>query len=243
MKISSKGIKVLIFSDPHVDWMGANSIIEKESADKVICLGDYFDSHIIESVEENRKMAIWLKEQLNNNPNFVGLQGNHDNSYRYTHRFLKCSGYSESKDSAINAILKPEDWSKLLYCVKVDDCLLTHAGLHHTLIPKELSNVNEIYNWLLKEVESAEKALANAKSHWIYQVGRCRGGWEDVGGIFWQDVNREFIGSKIKQIFGHTYQRSNTIKVIDNSYCIDTHLNNWITITDGKLEIKSKLDW
>ena len=49
MKISSKGNKILIFSDVHQSIEALIKIISHEKADINICLGDWFDSRFFDS--------------------------------------------------------------------------------------------------------------------------------------------------------------------------------------------------
>ena len=61
MKISSKGNKILIFSDVHQSIEAFTKIIAREKADINICLGDWFDSRFFDSDTDYKSTAIKLK--------------------------------------------------------------------------------------------------------------------------------------------------------------------------------------
>jgi len=67
------------------------------------------------------------------------------------------------------------------------------------------------------------------------------------------DFDREFQPIEdLKQIVGHTHRRGGTIQqhhtegfsnlTEANNLCIDCNVNQWLTITNGKMEIKSYRD-
>ncbi len=241
MKFSSKNKSVLIFSDFHTDFRRAQKIIDKESPDIILDLGDHFDSHSEQGIgiKENREMALWLKMMLKKD-NFFSLSGNHDNSYRYINRFCRCSGYSEVKDTEINDVMM-DSWDKLHNFFQLDEFLLTHAGLSGRYVPDSVKNVDDAYDYLVQEEAKAKEMMRNGAAHWFYNVGECRGGRSDVGGIFWLDFTREFEPNvNFKEIFGHSF--SPKVRELEGNYCIDTQLSQYLTITNEKLEIKSFID-
>ena len=244
MKIESKKQKILIVADSHTDWKRLDKIIKAESADIVIDLGDHFDSHaeVGIGVKENRKMALWLKGQLKQS-NYFSLMGNHDNHYRFTNRFCRCTGFSEAKNLEINSILTQEDWVKHLDFIVVDDFLLTHAGVNAYYIPNDIHNMDNINSWMAIESQDRHRMRANGKKHWFYNCGPFRHGYDRVSGIYWQDDDEFKTPTWLKQIFGHSFQRDFNIRKYDNgSMCIDTRLNKYITITNGELKINNYLD-
>jgi ribose 5-phosphate isomerase len=75
-----------------------------------------------------------------------------------------------------------------------------------------------------------------------------------AGGIVWCDFDDEFSPiDDLKQIVGHTSQwetgrakqhnSEGYINITDaNNICIDCHLNQYITIANGKIELKDYAD-
>ena len=116
-------MRTLIIPDIHNKFELAESIIEIESPDNVVFLGDYFDS-FDDCMEVARQTATWLKESLKKS-NRIHLLGNHDLSYKDT-RFA-CSGFTEEKLMALKQV--KVDLSKLQHYYWVEEWLCTHAGL------------------------------------------------------------------------------------------------------------------
>jgi len=90
--------------------------------------------------------------------------------------------------------------------------------------------------------------------HWFYGVGHARGGNLKAGGIVWCDFDHEFQPiDDLRQIVGHTnqwetgkatqYHRDGAINIVDaNNICIDCNLSQYLTITNGKMELKNYSD-
>jgi hypothetical protein len=259
-------MRTLVIPDIHTRWKIADAIIDYEDPDITVALGDYFDSFSdYANPSLNTKTATWLKEKLKD-PKFIGLLGNHDIHYKHASRIVKCSGYSDTKDTLINAILTHEDWAKLKWFHVIDGWLLTHAGLSAQHLPpisyfKDGFNLNTLIKWLNRETLTAEKFLQVSRYYWVYGAGYSRGGNFPVGGINWCDFRDEFNPIEgIKQIFGHTeigvpqwlkgLPLANSLDVADWdklkftntehdwNLCLDTCNKFYVIIKDGIPEIK-----
>jgi hypothetical protein len=247
--LSSTNKRVLVVSDPHIRWQGLEAIIQKENPDTVVVLGDFFDSHaeIGLGLREQREMASWLATRLSLDRGIVGarydfhaIKGNHDLPYCYPQHFLMCPGFSDPKDLEIKQVMSGRDWDKVDDFLILDDYLLTHAGLHSIFIPSGVKNIEDIKQWLPKQVEDAHRLRRENVPHWIFNQG-YRMGHPNFGGIFWCDARHEFVPHPtIKQIFGHTYH-GDGIKDFGlmQNICIDTALRNYIIVSNGNIEIKS----
>jgi hypothetical protein len=247
-KLSSKGKRVLVVSDPHIRWRELEAIIQKENPDTVIVLGDFFDSHleIGLGLKEQREMASWLATRLSLDRGIVGarydfraIKGNHDLPYCYPNSFLDCPGFTEAKDLEIKQVMRGDDWDKMYDFLILDDYLLTHAGLHSVFIPSGVKSIEDVEKWLPKSLEQAHKLRRENVPHWIYNQG-WRMGQSNFGGIFWCDADNEFVPHpNIKQMFGHTHQE--TIKDFGGkrNICIDTFLREYIIVSNGNVEFKS----
>lgn len=246
--------KTLIIPDIHLQWKKAEKIIQHESADKVVFLGDYFDA-FEEKEEDNLITAQWLLQSLHK-PNRIHLIGNHDISYAGQHRSYKCSGYSVYKDYQINSVLKAEHWSKLKLYTWTDGFLCSHAGVHfyfydkYVKIEKENNRIpSEFKDWLERTCDYAlQSAWKGQPAHQILQAGMSRGGNELVGGITWCDSTEFSPIPGIDQIFGHTpREKPRFINVGDvnspeysTNLALDNygHSNYYAVIIDGKITIK-----
>jgi len=83
--------------------------------------------------------------------------------------------------------------------------------------------------------------------------GKITPGGKKGGGIVWLDFKQEFQPIEgLKQIVGHTYHKNGRVNPhhLDgnlnpadcDNLCIDNGLNEYIVISNGKLEIKKFLD-
>ena len=231
------GIRILIVGDLHHagNLAELETAIEREAPDRVVFLGDYFDSWAdgegSSATDAARDAATWLKESLGK-PNRVCLWGNHDLAYAFPeHEFLSCSGFTEEKQSAIESVFGPEDWAKLQWAHWEGDLLFTHAGLSRFHAPAGLSGAAAIRTWLAGEIEEGRAALLANRPHWIFQVGFYRGSpVAGAGGLTWCDYNHEFEPVPgVWQICGHTPQRELRSDVTAEgtwNFCFDTNRDN-----------------
>lgn len=246
MKISSANKKILIISDSHNNWRKLKQIIDSENPDIVVFAGDHNDSFYLDNDCDVRDASMFHKELLNKE-NCIVLYGNHDISvYPGSGPSTKCSGYELRKDSIINSIFSINDWDKIKWHVVVDDWLVTHAGL----LPEHIKNVpikdiNNIDMFLESESIIANRALKSGKSHWFWGAGIGRGGFARHAGIVWTDWEYEFRPiNNIKQICGHSNggRVRRFSSVFPDNICIDSSLNEWVIIQNGKMEVKKYID-
>jgi len=243
MNISSGGKKILIISDIHNEVDKLDKIIKSEGADINLVLGDWFDSFIYDETQHYAKTAEYLMGYLTS-PNNHTLFGNHDLHYFFYNSYVMCSGYEHRKYNTISEtfgenrlnIYKKFDWFAW-----VDGYLCTHAGLCPDFIDPTAKDHSDI----IKERERANINLISGHNHWFYAVGRARGGHYHKGGIVWLDFDKEFAPVEgLNQIVGHTPRRQGGVAKYakTENYCIDTSLRQWLTVTNGKIEVKSYLD-
>ena len=256
MNLSSKNKKIVIFSDVHHEIKKLDRILKHESADINLCLGDWFDSHSLENLNDYTDTAKYLLKYLENKNNLT-LYGNHDLNYLFNASGVKCSGYTDLKFLITDAILHDKNafiQDKFKWFATLDDnWLVSHAGIH----PRWLRNANltdfslkTVSDLLATESPDALIKLNRNQFHWFYNCGEARGGIQ-VGGLVWLDFNTEFVPiENLLQIVGHTYKskiRSHAEEKIKdviaaNNICIDTNLNEYLTLTNGKLELKRYSD-
>jgi len=120
-------MKTIIIGDTHgrSTW---KDIVAQEQADRVIFIGDYFDSFDIESAEQqfNFKEIIEYKEK--SECEVILLIGNHD--FHYYPGGETYSGYQRGAAPAIRQLLE-ENKHHLQMCYQLDNILFTHAGVGH----------------------------------------------------------------------------------------------------------------
>jgi hypothetical protein len=248
MKISSNNKKILIFSDPHQELDKVKKIIQAEKADINVCLGDWFDSHFRDDDKDCQNAAAYLKEEFLPSNNNITLFGNHDIHYLFNNRYTICSGYEDRKANIIDKTIgknKEEFVRKFSWFFYIDEFLCTHAGLHKMFIKPFVYSQEDLYDYLTIQTNEANINIRTNQNHWIYAAGRARGGSQTKGGLVWLDFDSEFSPIEdINQIVGHTHRKQGRIKSYagTENYCIDTNLNQWITISNGKMETKNYSD-
>ncbi len=124
----------LVLPDIHNHFAEAEEQIARYPADRIVFLGDYFDS-FGDSFGDSPAMAAataeWLKDSLAK-PERLHLWGNHDLWYRFPRNPQICwfgSGFTPEKLKVISGILGPEDWARLKLVEFIGDIALSHAGI------------------------------------------------------------------------------------------------------------------
>jgi hypothetical protein len=257
LTLDSKKKKIVIVADPHNDYKKLDKIITKEDGEINICLGDWFDSFVYDDPHHYSDTAKYLLEEFIPNKKNYTLFGNHDLHYLFDAPSVWCSGYEQWKFDRINDVIEKHRGylqQKFHWACVVDGILLTHAGLDRRLLPPTCSTNDDIFKYLDQCSDDATTHLKSDDLHWFYQVGHSRGGRFRTGGIVWCDFDYEFQPIEdLNQIVGHTsqwktgracqYHKEGFTNVAEaNNICIDCHLNQYITITNGKIELKDYVD-
>lgn len=117
-------MKTLLLGDTHgrTYW---KSIIEKETPDRVIFIGDYFDSFDITAVEQIQNFKDIIKFKEESNIEVVMLIGNHDHHYLSDETY---SGFQPAVRWDINDLLT-KNMNHLQVAYSFDGVLCTHAGV------------------------------------------------------------------------------------------------------------------
>lgn len=233
--------KTLVISDIHnrTRWIehGLAELKKKYEYDEVVFLGDYFDSR-----HDNQWNAMttaqWLKNSLTHTDR-VHLMGNHDMPYRFpTNDAVHCPGFNPNKCRAINGIMTPEDWKKILPAYVSNGWLFSHAGFSPDLCTHPVNGPLSAEQLVESAVKGLEMLRANFP-HPLFLAG-SRMAEPVMGGITWMDWNDEAEAYPgVKQLVGHT--PSNCVRTIQTPegeiHCMDTGNQLVCLITDGVLEI------
>jgi len=144
-------MKTIFLGDTHGRSLWKD-IVAKETPDRVVFIGYYFDSYDIGSAEQqfNFKEIIEFKES--NQCEVIMLIGNHD--YHYYPGSQTYSGYQHGAAPAIRQLLE-ENKHHLQMCYQLDNILCSHAGIgHNWLVEQEKYEsgsiadfVNDIWNY------------------------------------------------------------------------------------------------
>ncbi len=233
--------RCIIIPDIHNDFQTAEKIIQYEKPDKVVFLGDYFDS-FYDTGRDAARTAEWLVKSLKTK-NRVHLFGNHDLGYMTGNRNLKCSGFAEEKYHSIKRHSIP--WKELGAYYWLDkNWLCTHAGVSYDFLKQHgSSKTDSIHKILDLSKKDLEKIDDESFAHTFFQVGYFRGGSNGVGGPLWCDYDEFVPIPGLNQIFGHT--KSDSVRYVraENSVncCIDTGLDHYAVYHEHTVKIKENL--
>ena len=229
-------MRTIIISDLHnrVDWI--EPFLSSIEYDKVVFLGDYLDDYN-DTIAIIENTARWLKQSIEHK-NRIHLFGTHDIWYRFPDNpFLQPAGSTAIKSYAINEILTLKDWDKLKLYHHEQSFLMTHAGLHPSLLGESKNMLATIDNKTERALKDADKG----KSHPWLDCGYARGGYSKIGGLTWLDWQEEFEPvHDLNQIVGHTCDKEprKWIEKDSENYCIDTENKHYIVIENGKVTIE-----
>ncbi len=193
----------LLLPDSHGRQSILQKIIDTVPHDFVIAMGDMWDS-FGDGPNEASKSAWWVRKQLEENPKYIQLFGNHDCAVMWSDTECRnCSGFTIAKHDAIKKILKPEHWVRFkpFFYIKEGNWLISHSGVSKGLIS----------DFVLDDIERLQTAfdaaivgLLTDKHHPYFAAGSSRGGSQKHGGIIWEDFNDINPVSQFNQIVGHT---------------------------------------
>ena len=227
----------LIIPDVHQRVSQVKLALEKETYDKVVFLGDWFDSFyeppVVAGFEETCR---YLRDLILEHPrkeDFTFLVGNHDINYIFNNtgargvRHIKkmhyfASGYTQNKCWNFRKVfyergLRDNFFIDNFKIATFDQgWLMSHAGF----IPQHLPYGRDI-QWyvdtLLPEVWENFRDINHARNSAIAAVGLARGGNDTFGGPLWLDWNDEMFASQAigNQIVGHTTVRKPESYILD----------------------------
>lgn len=197
--VSSRGKKILVFSDVHCRIKETDALIKKYKPDFSICLGDWFDNF---NVRVHKQVAAfdYLLSFLNGGN--LNLIGNHELNYLFDNKDNKCSGYDINFDVSLYCRTQDKNFiiDKSRWFLFLDGILLTHAGLDRTYFEIELE-INKLAQYLHSNSFEAFKSLKIDGSgyHWFYSNR----------GIVWSRPPFRYTFNNVDQIFGHTPNSEN----------------------------------
>jgi len=193
--------KTVIIGDIHGRdcW---KQIVASENPDRVIFMGDYFDSFDNTAVEQMHNFKEIIDWKQSGQSEVIMLIGNHD--YHYINSSETYSGFQHGASSAINFLLY-ENKKHLQMCYQMGDFLFTHAGVS--------------YDWLkINKWEGWESVEEKVNDLWEYTpnafafAGRDPYGDSTISSPIWirphslQKANRDTLRDQFIQVVGHTTQ-------------------------------------
>ncbi len=197
-------MKTLVLGDTHGRpiW---KEIVVKENPDRVIFIGDYFDSYNDFTAAEqmhNLKEIIEYKES--GKSEVILLIGNHD--YHYMRGVTEhYSGYQSGARPAIEQLLE-DNKHHLRMCYQMDDYLFSHAGVSWDWLEN-----NKWEGW--ESVEEKVNDLWEYTPNVFGFAGYDPYGDSVISSPIWirpkslQRANYDSLRDKFIQVVGHTQQR------------------------------------
>lgn len=161
-------MKIVALGDTHgrMNW---KEIVNKNNFDKIIFIGDYFDSREnISSARQKKNFKEILSFKKGNKDKVILLIGNHDFHYLEITGDTY-SGYQPRQQSAFCELLQPAvDEGLLQMCFKYNNLLFSHAGLTKTwcnMHQVQVTSIEESVNTLFKQKpEAFEFALGRTNN-------------------------------------------------------------------------------
>lgn len=230
--------KALIIGDIHGRdcW---KEIVAKENADKVIFIGDYFDSFTITAAEQMHNFKEILEYKQSTKSEVILLIGNHD--FHYIDGSEHYSGYQAGAAPAISDLLF-SNTNHLQMVYEMDGYLFTHAGVSH-----------DWYTYWMKMLHlDGGSVVDNINEIWKTSSRPFRfAGYDPYGDSvisspIWirpkslQKANYDTLRTEFIQVVGHTQQNKIDTKGRSTGgryYYIDTldTSGEYMVIEDGHL--------
>lgn len=212
-------MKIVAIGDTHGrdKW---KKMVEKEmDADKIIFIGDYFDSFHIPLPEQIKNFLDIIRFKLDNPDKVILLLGNHDFHY-ISEMGERYSGYnSEYAEQIENIIQYAIRYNLIQICWLWKEFLFSHAGVTETWL-KDSGYEEGAY-----VVDHVNKTFINSP-HWFkFRAGKNNSMYGDdiTQPPIW--VRPESLKSdslhRIIQVVGHTTQQKIVINTINKLILID----------------------
>lgn len=243
-------MKTIVLGDTHgrSNWKLA---IHQDKPDRVIFIGDYFDSFDISGVEQidNFKQIIKYKED-NPQVEVVLLIGNHDHHYFPEVGYTGTSGYQSTMASSITQVID-ENRQHLKMAYEFGEYLFTHAGVS----PVFMDQVFGKEGWSKDYIETDLNELFKYKPRAFNFNGLESSGDNTTQTPIWirprslMSANKKHekgLKNDYIQIVGHTHMKRIDLEGSDKFtggryYFIDTmdSSGDYLVIEDNKLTTNS----
>lgn len=238
-------MKTIILGDTHGRSVWKLAVYQ-EHPDRVIFVGDYFDSFNIPGVEQihNFKEIIAYKETAPTE--VILLIGNHDHHYFPEIGYTGTSGFQQGIAPNIMQVID-ENRHHLQIAYQFDDFLFTHAGVSTVF----MDNIFGIGGWSVDNVAEELNELFKHKPHAFEFTGWDAYGNDDKQTPIWirptalMRANKKTeLKKRYIQIFGHTENGGISLNHIhkaagDKYYNIDClgTSGEYLVIENGKITV------
>jgi len=149
-------VKTIVIGDVHGCSLWKLITNQEQDADRIIFIGDYFDSFDISGVEQIQNFKEIIEYKKTSGKEVIMLVGNHDHHYYPEVGYTGTSGYQRGIAPSINQVID-ENRQHLQMAYSFDEFLFTHAGVSPTFMDGEFGeegwvedNIVELLNDLFK---------------------------------------------------------------------------------------------
>jgi predicted MPP superfamily phosphohydrolase len=197
--------KTLVLGDTHGRsfWKLAVNI---EQPDRVIFVGDYFDSFDLNTETQVNNFLDILEYKKTSGKEVILLIGNHDNHYFPEIGYTGTSGYQQVGRFQIEPIIG-ENRKHLQISYQMDNYLFSHAGVSTVF----MDNIFGKDGWNIDKVADELNELFKYKPHAFEFTGWDQYGNDDKQTPIWirptalmRANKKTALKNKYIQIFGHT---------------------------------------
>jgi hypothetical protein len=149
-------MKTVVIGDVHGRSLWKLIVNQEQDADRIIFIGDYFDSFEISGVEQIQNFKEIIEYKETSGKEVITLIGNHDYHYFPEIGYTGTSGYQKGIAPSINQVID-ENRQYLQMAYSFDEFLFTHAGVSPEFMDQVFGpngwsedNVVELLNDLFK---------------------------------------------------------------------------------------------
>jgi len=142
-------MKIITIGDIHGNPNWINVVEKEQNFDKIVFAGDYVDTHLEYTSDEQKvNLQRLLKFKEDNFDKVILLYGNHDHHYNINSEHY--SGFQNNMFYDFNIIYKQAIKDNLIQVIfEYDNYLFSHAGVSKTwCLNNNIKNVNEINDYL-----------------------------------------------------------------------------------------------
>jgi hypothetical protein len=247
--------RTVILGDSHGRDTWKQIVEIEKDADRIVFLGDYFDSFNIPGVVQLQNFLDIVEFKKNSDKEVVLLFGNHDYHYMPGYSGIGYSGYQHGLAYQFrDAISKNLEHLQMAYLF--EDVLCSHAGVSVEWLERSFGKPNDEseHNWNVDTLEGVKGVVELINEYFKHKPGIFEfNGWNPYGDNTYQTpiwirpaslmkVNK---GTKLKenviQVVGHTQVKNifdsvvSTEKAMGGRYYLNDAIesNGYLVVENG----------
>lgn len=238
-------MKIIAIGDTHGHDEWKKIVAQEKDADKIIFIGDYFDSFDIPFRQQAENFNDLLQFKIDNPEQVVLLLGNHDFHYLTVAGNDRYSGFQMDHYQDIRDVLEDAiDNGLVQMCCQIDNFLFTHAGVTNAWVKE--SGVLSVSKYVTQLSQQIDLMLEKAPEKFRFTPSNPL---DNTGESITQPpiwvrppaLLRDLLAGDLVQVVGHTRVKHITMKGYkDSVILIDTmdHSQEYLAIVDGKPEVR-----